>query len=344
MANRFSVADIDRRKAIVRDVVSPIVQAKRDRTIKSFYERVAPGPDGKIHTGLSPDTASGRLSSGEVLLFDASTNLQNQPKKVAKLDLLYHVRDLFIPDPGMVLVAGDYSGAEAVLVAAYMQDWTFYKKLIDGADVHAEHGRLAYGTEYDNPTKTDLLRQVVKNVTYASFYYAKVPRLQQTVNQDIEHLGIYLSQAQVADIRAVILQEHPIEVWWEDTKRLLEKSAGILRNCFGYCRTFRAVDPDKRLKEALSFFPQSTVAWLMNDALPQLHHLNQPGKLELLLQIHDEALFQCRPELIDHLLQQATPILEKPFIIHEHQVHIPVEWAQGENWGSMKKIGKGQGY
>lgn len=340
MPNRFSLADIDRRKAIVRDVLGPIAQAKRDSTIATFYKRVMPSDQGRIHTSLAPDTASGRLSSSESALFrHCSSNLQNQPKKIARLDPLYHVRDLFVPSPGMILVAGDYAGAEAVLVAAYMQDWPFYDKLLLGLDVHAEHGRDAYGADYDDPAKTELLRQIVKSVTYASFYYASVPILQRTVNKDVEHLNLYLSQAQVAAVRTVILQRHPIERWWEETRRLLERHAGILRNCFGYSRTFRAPDPHKRLKEALSFFPQSTVAWLMNDALPLLYdHLDRPGECELLLQIHDEALFQCRPECVTHLVQQATPILQREFIIHDHPVHIPVEWSSGPDWGHLQKL------
>src|SRR6266700_4178944 len=111
--SRFSIKNIAERRTIAEAVVVPMLKGIRDRKVKSTYDRLAPDRAGRIYTVLSPDTASFRMSSGGSLLQASATNLQNIEKKVAKLDPLYQVRDIFVPDEGYELITVDYSGAEA---------------------------------------------------------------------------------------------------------------------------------------------------------------------------------------------------------------------------------------
>jgi len=274
------------------------------------------------------------MSSGESLLWAASTNLQNIEKKVAKLDPAYRVRDIFIADPGYELVAVDLSGAEAVLCGAYSDDWTYVEKLLSGADTHSELACAMFGvTEC-----TALQRDIAKTIRYASQYAAKVNTITINLNREADTTGIYFTQEEVTIFHKTLLQKHPLELWWANTKRALDKQHGVLYNCFGYKRTFHEPDPDERLKQGLSFLPQSTVAWLMNLALPQVHDLLQDYQqaASLLLQIHDELLFQCKPEAIPDLTRFVTPYLTRLFKINGHELHIPVEWKRGHSWGTMK--------
>src|SRR2546427_3184915 len=148
---KLSVKSINERRAIAEAVVVPMLQGSRDRKVAGTYLRLTPGKDGKIHTVLSPDTASFRLSSSETKLIRPSTNMQNLEKKVAKLDPLYHVRDVIIPDKDMVLVACDYKGAEAILCGAYSEDWTYVEKILAGLDTHAELARFMFDTREHTP-------------------------------------------------------------------------------------------------------------------------------------------------------------------------------------------------
>jgi DNA polymerase I-like protein with 3'-5' exonuclease and polymerase domains len=332
---RYSIKSIQERRAVAEAVVVPMLRGVRDRKVESTYNRLEPGKDARIRTVISPDTASFRMSSGESGLWPQSTNLQNIEKKVAKLDPLYRVRDIFVPDPGLELVAVDLSGAEAVLCGAYSDDWQYVDKLLAGADTHSELATFMFGVA----ECTALQRDIAKTIRYASQYAAKVPTITINLNREADTTGMYFTQDEVAVMHKKLLQLHPLELWWANTKQELDKNKGVLYNCFGYKRTFHDPDPDERLKQGLSFYPQSTVAWIMNLALPQVHTIAPSiPRVDLLLQIHDELLFQAELTSIPLLVQTVTPLLTRPFKIHGRELYIPVEWKRGSSWGSMKSF------
>jgi len=329
--------DVKERRAIARSIVEPLLKGKRDRTVATIYERVTPGADGRSHTACAPTaTTTFRLNSKESNIFSASTNWQNQPKKVAKLDPLYHVRDIVIPDEGMILVAGDYKGAEAVMVAAYSEDWPFLDKLLAGKDIHTEHARHFFDTE----TPTPLQRDIAKTLTYLSFYYGSAFTATERMNKDADTTGVYVTVEEVTRLRAILLQLHTLERWWANTRLLLDKTNGVLRNCFGFRRVFRDPNPDYRLKDGLAFYPQSSIAWLINAVIADLEHRSFPG--EVLLQIHDELLFQTRPDDVPELIYTLTPLYERPFTVQGRELYVPVEWKSGPDWGHLSPVAPAQ--
>lgn len=331
---RYSLRNMVERKRIAASIIEPILTGKRDRTIANFYERVSTGE--RVHTVLSPvGTSTFRLSSSESLLFKTSTNLQNQPKRVSRMDELYQVRDVVVADEGYVLVAGDYKGAEAVLVAAYMRDWSYLDDLLSGVDTHRKHAVHFYGIDWD--AVTALQRDTAKNVTYASFYGALAAMVARTINRDADFTGLYVSQAEVEALRLKLLALHPLQEWWQTLRDELTKTDGVLRNCLGFRRVFRVSDEDERVKAAASSLPQSTVACLMNEAIIKAHHLyKQTTDVKLLHQIHDELLFHARPDSVPSLIHSMTSVLQRPFTIHGRELYIPVEWKVGPDWGHMK--------
>ena len=343
LPKRLSKQGIKERRAAAKGIVLPILTGKRDRNVARIYRRLTPGSDGCIHTILSPSTASGRLSSSEDGVSEASSNLQNLAKKIAKLDPLYQVRDVIVPAPGMVLLAGDFRNAEALLVAAYSGDWPYFDAIMRGDDTHSDHARhffsLPKDTKVKGHKKYEVLRDIAKTLTYASFYYASIYTLMLTLNELSEHTGMRFTQEETADLHSVLLELHPLAVWWDEVDRLLKKNGGWLRNCLGYKRTFHDPDRHNRLKDGLSFLPQSTVATLMNRALPEVHEqIDLPGEREILLQIHDELLFQCKPNQVEAIQMCATREMERLFVVNDREIYIPVEWSVGDSWGSMEEI------
>jgi DNA polymerase I-like protein with 3'-5' exonuclease and polymerase domains len=331
---KLSMRDVHERRAITRRIVEPLLQGKRDRTAVSGYERVAPGQDSRVHTVLSPvGTSTFRQSSSASPLFAASTNLQNMMKKIARLDPLYQLRDAFIPDPGLVLIAGDYQSAEAVMVAAYSKDWSFYDKLVSGFDIHTEHAQHFF----DIDTPTSFQRDLAKTLTYLSFYSGGSFTATERINKDSDTTGVRVTIEEITRLQSILYQLHPLQQWWETTRAELAKSGGVLRNCFGFRRIFHDPDPDYRLKDGLAFYPQSTVAWLINWIIADLYSTHPDLAPCLLLQVHDELLFQTEPSKVDSLIARLTPLYERPFVIHGRPVHIGVEWKTGASWGQMMK-------
>lgn len=329
------------RKALIREIVEPYLRAKKDRTIQGIYKRVKPCSDGKVRTVLSASgTETGRLSSSESIVDDGSTNLQNLPNLTSLDDELYRVRDCMVADEGMTLLAIDYDKAEAICAAVYMRDWDFYEKLIAGEDVHSWHaGHFFSVPEWTQGVKAGKVeRQVAKNATYASNYMASIPTILGTVNRQADKIGRKVSREEIERIHRIYLDLHPLSQWWTETSETLT-TRGWLENAFGFKRFFYEPDPHKRLKEALAFLPQSTVASNINRSLIQVwHDLDSPGDVELLLQVHDELLFQVREGVVGDAYHRIKAIMERPFMVHGREVFIPASGKVGACWGKMTEI------
>lgn len=337
---RLNLNTIRANRAVAAAVVEPVLVGLRDRKVSGSYARLAPGPDGRIRTLLSENTASGRLSSGESSLYDASTNLQNAEKKVAKLDPLYNSRDVIVADPGMVLVAGDYVGAEAFGVAAYSKDWAYLEKLYSGVDTHTELAKFFWGNLFEAASVTDrkLFRDIAKTIKYASSYVAKARTVCINLNKESDKLGRKFTELEVAGYLQKLYTVHPLQEWWESIRHALKSNDNVLRNCFGYRRKFHDPEPDNRLKDASNFYPQSTVAWLMNESLPKLYtRLHKPGVRQMLHQVHDEVLWQCRPDEVPTVIKVSQEIMQRRFTVNGREMYIPVDFKVGSNWGNGMK-------
>lgn len=328
------------RKAVVHAIVGPYLTSKKDRTIMGQYERIAPGPDGRIRTVLSPVvTETGRLASSESFI-DTSTNLQNLTKKEGLKDLLYKVRDCFIPDPGMTLMASDLDKAEAVIVSFESQDWEFYEKLIDGYDTHKWIAALAFhGGNMEAVTSHE--RSVCKNVYYASLYKGGVPTITRTVNQDADILGFRLTEAETETVLNTILHVTRLEEWWDTIMRELwdPKVAGGVRwleNCFGFRRLFYEPELHRLEKKAINFKPQSTVANIIDNVMITTSEWEREGEFEFLLQVHDEVLFQVRDDLVSDYAPRLRSVMQQPFTSQGREVFITAGLEVGKRWSSMK--------
>lgn len=326
------------RKALIASIVEPYLDAKKDSTMLGVYKRIKPArKDGKIRTALSNvTTETSRLASSATFLYPHSTNLQNLPKLMAMIDELYQVRDCIIADPGFKLCAFDYDKAEMVAVSCYMKDWTYYEKLITGADVHRELAAQVGGIKESEVS--DSLRQMCKAVVYASNYLATVPTVTRTINANSDLTGVRVTEKQVAKIQGVYFDAHPLKAWWQEVERDL-KARGYLTNALGFKRYFFNPNPHDRHKEGCAFLPQSTVAQLINRSMTKIYNeLDRDGEVELLMQVHDELLFQIREDLIAETAPKIRDIMQEPFHIHGREVYIPTGGKVGDSWGKMKDI------
>lgn len=327
------------RAAIVHSIVAPALTGKKDRTMLSQYDRAAGGgEDGRLRTVLSPVvTSTGRLASGESFVDPASTNFQNFSKKQGYLDPLYRVRDCFISDPGMVLVASDLDKAEAVVVAFESQDWDLYQKFIDGEDIHTWVAGHAYHGGNQKSVTTEE-RNRCKNVLYASFYKAGIPKITSTINADAKTKADRLTMEEVERIYNTILSLIRLAEWWDNVwdefcNPNLYGGERWLENCFGLRRLFYEPDIDKVHKLGINFFPQSTVACRIDKAmLDAVDYLCVEGECELLLQVHDELLFQVAESKLHHYAPRIREIMQSPFPARGRDVMIPAGLEFGRRW------------
>lgn len=330
------------RKAIVSSVLSPYFTAKKDKTIITQYRRIKGDRHSRIRTVLSPVvTSTGRLASGESFVDPHSTNLQNLSKKESYKDELYRVRDCFIADPGMTFVACDFDKAEAVVAMFESENWDFYQKLIDGEDVHKFVAAHAYHSgNQKSVLKTE--RQRCKNVLYASFYMAGIPKITATINADATSPADRLTQAEVQTIYDTIMALLNLEGWWDRVwKDLMDPQlyGGVrwLENALGFRRMFYDPDPHDLHKKAVNFFPQTTVASRADEVMIEAFAtLQEPGQCEFLLQVHDELMFQVAESKALDYARKIIDLMQSPFTARGRSVYIPASCAIGRRWDTWR--------
>ena len=340
MPNDYGMVRSDR-KEIVSSILTPYLTAKKDKTILTQYVRVAPGPDGVVRTVLSPVvTETGRLASGESFVDPYSTNMQNISKTQGFQDPLYRVRDCFIADPGMVLMASDLDKAEAVVVGFESRNWEFYDRLVTGQDVHKWVAAQAYhGGNEKAVAKQE--RQRCKNVLYASFYMAGISRITRTINKDAKTKADKLTESDVESVYNVIMDILELDVWWDEVwKDLMDPTthggARWLENALQFRRMFYHPDEHKRHKEAVNFYPQATVASQIDRALLAAEDLEEPGQFEFLLQVHDELLWQVAEDKVDYYAPKVIDMMQMPFPRNGRDVFIPASLEVGRRWEAFR--------
>ena len=91
---------------------------------------------------------------------------------------------------------------------------------------------------------------------------------------------------------------------------------------------------DDIFRKAYSFIPQSTVADLLNLNLVAIHYALK-DKADILLQVHDSILMQCRFKDLEEVIKVSRQFLERPFKINGQSCVIPVVEKAGLSWGEM---------
>ncbi len=150
----------------------------------------------RIHTNYKQLGAArtGRYSS-------VQPNLQNLPQsgKLKALGLQDHdIRSMFIPSPGRKFIICDFSGIEAVILAAWSQDENMLNQL--HGDIHSYVATQLFGTEVskqraNEKIEPDLtLRTVAKTLTYAIMYGTTAWNLYRSLSMALASVGIRMTQ------------------------------------------------------------------------------------------------------------------------------------------------------
>lgn len=258
-------------------------------------------------------------------------------------DVLYRVRDCLIPDPGMTLLALDFQKGEAVVASFECMDWVFYDALIHGKDTHKMVAAEAFHQgNLDSVSKHE--RQVCKSVFFASLYRAGVPKITRTINQDADTLGFRLTEKEVAVVREAVMRMLPLQEWWDRVwVELMDSSLyggeRWLENALGFRRMFYDPNTYSCHTQAINFFPQTTVASRIDEVMSTCDQKYEtPGECELLLQVHDELLWQVRDDKIDYYAPRLLGLMERRFMARSHEVYLPAAASLGKRWGTLEEV------
>lgn len=293
----------------------------------STYIDMPLSPDGRAMTSLSPvGTVTGRCSSQRTI-WGYGGNLQNIP---VKTDLGKPLRRMFIPDPGYILLKCDLSQAEFRLVVWFANIRRLIVKYLSDSnyDCHRWVASIIYKIVESEVVKSQ--RDVAKNGVYGGNY-----RMMPKRAAEVYELELSLATWVLNEYRKAIPE---VPLWWKEIESFLNTTR-TLTNPLGRKRVFMDRLSDDTYRDAYSHHCQCTVADVIHRAeyLAEiiLYHLG----CETLLQVHDELVFQCRIDRLNHCLPIIKNIMEYPLTIPgvPEPLIIPADISYGPNWLDTKK-------
>lgn len=217
------------------------------------------------------------------------------PAPALKKFELPNIRKMFIPDPGMVIIDADLSGADAQVVAWEADDALLKAAFREGKSVHMMNGedllgdrwRNAPGHHKDNGTEKGQLYDALKRFVHATNYLGSAKNLH--ANPAIGPVFKWsVAEFQRNQSRWLDTLHPGIRNWHKRIERSLYESRSV-RNQFGY-RIVYFDRLDSVLTNAVAWGPQSTVAEVCFRGALQLRR-NVPW-VEMLIQVHDSVVFQ----------------------------------------------------
>ncbi len=272
----------------------------------------------RVHTSFAQAVAAtGRLSS-------SNPNLQNIP---IRTDKGRKIRQAFVPrDENHILVAADYSQIELRIVASISKDEAMMEAFNAGMDIHTATAARVYGVKPEEVTKDQ--RYKAKSVNFGLIYGQGATGLSQ-------NLKITRTEAKEL-IDAYFNEFKGIKKYMDDTIAFCREH-GYVQTIRGRKRRIRDINSQNRTvvgfaeRNAINAPIQGSAADMIKLAMINIDAALrlQNFKSKMILQVHDELLFDVHKDELDRLKMLIKPLME-----HAMPLNVPtvVEVGEGANW------------
>lgn len=280
---------------------------------------------GRVHTSFNQTvTATGRLSSSD-------PNLQNIP---IRTEFGRKIRRAFAADQNFKLASVDYSQIELRLAAHVSGDEKMIKVFEEEGDIHDATAREIFGLEEAQAVSAEM-RRLAKTINFAVLYGASSYGISSRIP------GV--SKAQADDFIKKYFQAYPkVTAWLKDTIAVVKKS-GYVQNELGRIRFVPEINSSQFLvrsaaeRAAINMPLQSLAADIIKMAMNKLaaENLTSTDQCRLLLQVHDELVFEIAAKKVGEYLPRIIKIMSG---IYKLKVPLAAEAKIGDNWEEMKKF------
>ena len=313
-------------------IIADILSYRELQKLLSTYIEVIPtllDAKDRLHTSyIQAGTTTGRLAS-------QNPNLQNIP---IKTELGRAIRHGFVADEGMRLVSFDYSQIELRIAAFLSDDPTLVETFKAGRDVHTEVATRVFHVEPKEVTYEQ--RRRAKVINFGILYGMGVNALK-------ESLGTSRTDAQ--EFYDQYFAAFPRLAAYLDETRADASRLGYTETFFGrrrYVDGIKSPIPYVRAaaeRMAINAPIQGTSADLIKLAMVEVAQWIEKEKLgdnvHLLLQVHDELVFEVQDTLVEQSAKRIKDIMENA-LSDEKRKGIPfkAEGKSGTNWGDMQEL------
>ncbi len=289
--------------------------------LKSTYTDSLPeqvfAQTGRIHTSYHQAvTATGRLSSSD-------PNLQNIPIRMPEGR---KIRQAFIAEPGWTLISADYSQVELRIMAHLSSDLGLIQAFHDQEDIHRCTASEVFGVP--RVAVTDLQRRHAKAINFGLIYGMSAFGLAKQIQGSREEARQYIQQ---------YFERYPgVKIYMDDI-RAKAKQQGFVETLTGRRLYLPDIHSTNRMRQqaaeraAINAPMQGTAADLIKLAMIDLQKWidTVPDKIKMVLQVHDELVFEVKQEFT---LEACEQIRQKMVQALALAVPLEVSIGVGPNW------------
>ncbi len=323
--SRSTAADVLEELATEHALPKKVIEFRELTKLKSNYADVLPRlihpESGRLHTRFSQTGAvTGRLSS-------SNPNLQNIP---IRTELGREIRAAFIAAPGSLLLSADYSQIELRILAHLSEDPVLVEAFRRGEDIHSRTAQEVFDIAPFAQTREH--RRVAKVINFGVIYGLSAFGLAQQLDID---------QKEAARFIAKYFERYRGVKEFLDGQIAETRKSGITKTLFGRIRPIPEINsPQPNLRNfaertAMNTPMQGAAADLIKLAMIELDRRlpKEKFKSRMILQVHDELLFEGPETEIPKLTKLAKEVMEG---VHQFRVPIVADTKVGHNWRDMK--------
>lgn len=311
--------------------VIPLLQdyrelAKLANTYIDALPRLINKKTGRVHTSYNQAvTATGRLSSAE-------PNLQNIP---IRSELGREIRTAFVAQAGYKLLSLDYSQIELRLAAHMSGDPKMIKAFKNQVDIHTATAAEINQVSPEAVTKT--MRREAKAINFGILYGQGPHGLSQTADIPYARAREFIEEYFIA---------------YKSIQKFIDKTIAMARKQ-GYVETLlgrrrylpeinsSVVQARKAAERMAVNTPlQGTAADMIKIAMIKIANMsefktNHANEMRMILQVHDELVFEVRQETVTAAAKKIKKIMEN---VIKLKVPVVVDVSVGDNWGEMEEV------
>ncbi len=305
-----------------------IVAQRQIAKLKGTYVDALPAlvnsDTGRIHASFNQTVAAtGRLSSSD-------PNLQNIPIRSEQGE---QIRQAFLPEPGWTLLTADYSQIELRLLAHFSGDEELRRAFAEDKDIHARVAAQIFAVAESDVTSA--MRRAAKTVNFGVIYGISAFGLAQRLEITKEEAGKFID---------AYFARYPKVMAYQD--ELLRKCLrlGYVGTILGRRRAIHGIrsyttyrQRNQPEREAVNMEIQGSAADLIKMAMLNIFRRlrREKRKTRMLLQIHDELVFEAPPEELDDVARLVRDEMTGA-LADRLQVPLKVDVSAGANWLEVK--------
>jgi DNA polymerase-1 len=302
-------------------IIEKVLEYRGLKKLLSTYVEALPllinKSTGRIHTSFNQAVAStGRLSSN-------NPNLQNIPVRDERGR---EIRKAFVPAVGHLFFSADYSQIELRLMAHLSRDKSMIADFLSGNDIHAATASKIFKVDIKDVTRE--MRSRAKTANFGIIYGISSFGLS-------ERLTIGRSEAK--DLIDGYFSSYPgVKIYMDESIRKA-RDLGYVTTMFGRKRYTRDIHSRNQVvrgnaeRNAINAPIQGTAADIIKIAMIRIHCRlkNEALKAKMILQVHDELIFEVLPEELEKL---KAIVLAEMSGAADLDVPLKVDWGTGKNW------------